>query len=243
MPVVSCLPLVLAIALLSAQAAAQPVSGEPLAVGVVRAERQQITQSDEFIGRVQAVNRVALVARVTGFLEKRLFVEGAEVKANDLLYQIEKPPFQAQVDAAKAAVDQFEAQHRDALLTLQRAQKLLSSPAGVQSSVDAALANERALAAQIAGAQAQLEAATINLGYTDIYAPIDGRITATQVTEGNAVSPTSGTLSNIVSEHIGQREPCRYRFQRMDLKVVDVRLAILGDLGGAYVGGLIEELT
>ena len=200
MPVVSCLPLVLAIALLSAQAAAQPASGQPLAVGVVRAERQQITQSDEFIGRVQAVNRVALVARVTGFLEKRLFVEGAEVKANDLLYQIEKPPFQAQVDAAKAAVDQFEAQHRDALLTLQRAQKLLSSPAGVQSSVDAALANERALAAQIAGAQAQLEAATINLGYTDIYAPIDGKITATQVTEGNAVSPTTGTLANIVSQ-------------------------------------------
>jgi membrane fusion protein (multidrug efflux system) len=200
MPVVSCLPLVLAIALLSAQAAAQPVSGEALAVGVVRAERQQITQSDEFIGRVQAVNRVALVARVTGFLEKRLFVEGAEVKANDLLYQIEKPPFQAQVDSAKAAVDQFEAQHRDALLTLQRAQKLLSSPAGVQSSVDAALANERALAAQIAGAQAQLEAATINLGYTDIYAPIDGKITATQVTEGNAVSPTTGTLSDIVSQ-------------------------------------------
>src|SRR5580692_11582971 len=111
---VSCFPVALALALLSAQATAQPASGQPLAVGVVRAERQQITQSDEFIGRVQAVNRVALVARVTGFLEKRLFVEGAEVKANDLLYQIEKPPFQAQVDAAKAAVDQFEAQHRDA---------------------------------------------------------------------------------------------------------------------------------
>jgi membrane fusion protein (multidrug efflux system) len=200
MPVISCFLLVLAVALLSAQASAQPASGEPPAVGVVRAERQQITQSDEFIGRVQAVNRVALVARVTGFLEKRLFVEGAEVKAGDLLYQIEKPPFQAQVDAAKAAVEQLEAQHRDAQLTLLRAQKLLSSPAGVQSSVDAALASERALAAQIEGAKAQLEAATINLGYTDIRAPIDGKITATQVTEGNAVSPTSGTLSDIVSQ-------------------------------------------
>jgi membrane fusion protein, multidrug efflux system len=86
---VSCFPVALALALLSAQATAQPASGEPPAVGVVRVERQQITQSDEFVGRVQAINRVALVARVTGFLEKRLFVEGTEVKKGDLLYVIE----------------------------------------------------------------------------------------------------------------------------------------------------------
>ena len=84
----------------------------PPAVGVVRAERQQITQTDEFIGRIQAVRRVALVARVTAFLEKRMFVEGSEVKQGDLLYQLEQPPFQAQVDASKANVEQLEAQHR-----------------------------------------------------------------------------------------------------------------------------------
>src|SRR5580692_5972398 len=103
----SCSPVVLALALLSAQAAAQPASREPAAVGVVRAERQQITQSDEFVGRIQAINRVALVARVTGFLEKRLFVEGTEVKKGDLLYVIEQPPFQALVNAAKASIEQF----------------------------------------------------------------------------------------------------------------------------------------
>jgi membrane fusion protein, multidrug efflux system len=197
---VSCFPVALALALLSAQATAQLGSGEPPAVGVVRAERQQITQSDEFVGRVQAINRVALAARVTGFLEKRLFVEGTEVKKGDLLYVIEQPPFQAQVNAAKASIEQFEAQHRNAQVTLQRAQTLLSTPAGQQSNVDSALANERALAAQIAGAQAQLETAAINLAYTAIYAPIEGKITATQVTEGNVVSPTSGTLADIVSQ-------------------------------------------
>jgi membrane fusion protein (multidrug efflux system) len=196
----SCSPVVLALALLSAQAAAQPASREPAAVGVVRAERQQITQSDEFVGRIQAINRVALVARVTGFLEKRLFVEGTEVKKGDLLYQIEQPPFQAQVNAAKATVEQLEAQHRNALVTLQRAETLLSTPAGQQSSVDAALAAERALAAQIAGAAAQLQTAAINFSYTDIYAPVDGKISATQVTEGNVVSPTSGILADIVSQ-------------------------------------------
>src|SRR6266852_856022 len=107
-----CLLLTCAVGVLSAGAAAQTGPGGPPAVGTVRAERQQITQTDEFIGRIQAVSRVALVARVTGFLEKRLFVEGAEVKKGDLLYQLEQPPFQAQADAAKANVGQLEAQHR-----------------------------------------------------------------------------------------------------------------------------------
>jgi membrane fusion protein (multidrug efflux system) len=189
-----------AVAVPSARTEAQLGQGGPPAVGVVRVERQQMTQSDQFIGRIQAVNRVALVARVTGFLEKRQFVEGAEVKKDDLLYQIEQPPFQAQVDATQASVQQFEAQHRNAQLTLERAQALLPTVAGQQSTVDAALAAERALAAQIAGAQAQLETAQINLGYTEVHAPIDGRISATQVTEGNVVSPTTGTLATIVSQ-------------------------------------------
>src|SRR5215472_11580416 len=181
-------------------AQAQPSPSGPPAVGVVRAERQQITQTDEFIGRIQSIGRVALVARVTAFLEKRLFVEGTEVKKGDLLYQLEQPPFQAQVDFNKANVAQLEAQHRNAELTLERAQFLLKTVAGQQSNVDAALASERSLAAQIAGAQAQLATAQINLAYTEIRAPIDGRISATEVTEGNVVTPTSGTLATLVSQ-------------------------------------------
>jgi membrane fusion protein (multidrug efflux system) len=180
-------------------AAAQQPPGPP-AVGVVRAERQQITQTDEFVGRIQAVGRVTLVARVTAFLEKRMFVEGSEVKKGDLLYQLEQPPFQAQVDSAKASVEQLEAQHRNAQAALTRAQELLRTNAGAQSNVDAALAAERALAAQIDGAQAQLKTAQINLGYTEIRAPIDGKISSTGVTEGNVVSPTSGTLATLVSQ-------------------------------------------
>jgi membrane fusion protein (multidrug efflux system) len=181
-------------------AKSQPAGSGPPAVGVVRAERQQITQTDEFIGRIQSIGRVALVARVTAFLEKRLFVEGSEVKQSDLLYQLEQPPFQAQVDFNKANVAQLEAQHRNAQLTLERAQYLLKTVAGQQSNVDSALASERSLAAQIAGAQAQLQTAEINLGYTEIRAPIAGKISATEVTEGNVVSPTSGTLANLVSQ-------------------------------------------
>jgi membrane fusion protein, multidrug efflux system len=94
-----CLLVTLALTLLLARVEAQAGPGAP-AVGVVRVERQQTTEADEFIGRIRAVNRVALVARVTGFLEQQLFAEGSEVKKGDLLYQIEKPPFQAAVDGA-----------------------------------------------------------------------------------------------------------------------------------------------
>jgi membrane fusion protein (multidrug efflux system) len=199
---ISVLFLVLASALLGILSAArgQPVPGAPPAVGVVRAERQQITQTDEFIGRIQAVSRVALVARVTGFLDKRMFVEGSEVKQGDLLYLLEQPPFQAQVEASEANVSQLQAQHLNAQQTLNRAQELLRTQSGPQSNVDSALSAERALAAQIVGAQAQLKTAQINLGYTEIRAPIDGKITSTAVTEGNVVSPSSGTLATLVSQ-------------------------------------------
>src|SRR5690348_3904806 len=115
------IPLALLFALLPCLAQAQPAASGPPAVGVVRAEKQQITQTDEFIGRIQAVGRVALVARVTAFLEKQLFDEGAEVKKNDLLYVLEQPPFQAQVEFNKANVAQLEATHRNAQLALDRA--------------------------------------------------------------------------------------------------------------------------
>src|SRR6201987_521538 len=192
------LPLILVLVPLSSRA--QPAPGGPPAVGVVRAERQQITETDEFIGRIQSIGRVALGAGVSAYLEKRFFVEGSEVKKGDLLYLLEQPPFQAQVDADKANVAQLEAQHTFAAQQLERAQYLLKTPAGQQQNVDQTVSNERSLAAQVASVKAQLETAEINLGYTEIRAPIDGKISATDVTEGNVVSPTSGTLANLVSQ-------------------------------------------
>jgi len=192
-PFMKLLLLLLVFAVLPVAAGAQPAPAGPPAVGVVRAERQQITQTDEFIGRIQSIGRVALVARVTAFLEKRLFVEGSEVKQGDLLYQLEQPPFQAQVDNNKANVAQLEAQHTFAEQQLARSQYLIKTPAGQQQTVDQDVSNERSLAAQV-------ESAQITLGYTEIRAPIDGRISATEVTEGNVVSVTSGTLATLVSQ-------------------------------------------
>jgi membrane fusion protein (multidrug efflux system) len=189
-----------AVLLAPASGMAQAPAGGPPAVGVIKAQRQPVIETNQFVGRIQATDRVALVARVTGFLEKRFFEEGYEVKKDQLLYRIEQPPFQADVDAKKSAVAQLQAQLDNANVTLQRAQTLLNSPAGQQSNVDTALANQKALAAQVLGAQAQLRQSQINLDYTEIHAPIDGRINRTSITEGNVVGASSGTLATIVSQ-------------------------------------------
>ncbi len=174
--------------------------GPPPAVGTTVVQPQSITETDEFVGRIQATNRVDLVARVTGFLTKRLFTEGAEVKPGDLLYQIEKPPFEADVQAKTAAVAQANAQLQNASITLGRATTLLSTPAGQRSTVDDATASQRSQAAMLLAAQANLQTSQINLGYTDISAPIAGKIGRTAVTIGNVVGPSTGTLATIVSQ-------------------------------------------
>jgi membrane fusion protein, multidrug efflux system len=179
---------------------AQPAAGAPPAVGVIEATRRPIIETSEFLGRVQAVNLVNVVARVTAFLEKRLFNEGAEVKKGDPLYALERGPFEADLAFKKATVAQLQATLENAKLTTDRARTLLGGPAGQQSTYDAAIANQRSLEAQVQGAQAQVQSSQINLDYTDIRSPIDGKIGRTAVTEGNVVTPASGVLTTIVSQ-------------------------------------------
>jgi membrane fusion protein (multidrug efflux system) len=169
-------------------------------VGVVRASPTAITETSEFVGRVQAIERVAVTARVTAFVDQRLFVEGTEVQQGDLLYRLERGPFEASVQQQEAAVADASARLANASIQLARAQSLLNTPAGQRSNVDDAIANQRSLAAQLMSAQAQLRQAQINLAYTEIHAPVAGKISRTSITVGNVVSPGSGPLANIVSQ-------------------------------------------
>jgi membrane fusion protein (multidrug efflux system) len=195
-----------AIAVLAASVAAVsivlPVSAQQPApaVGVVEVVKRPITERSEFLGRIEAVERVNVVARLNAFLDKRLFKEGHEVKANDLLYRLQRGPFEADLQARKAQVAQLEAMLANARITTDRQQTLLKSPAGLQSSYDSAIANQKSLEAQLQAAEAQVSLAEINLGYADIRSPIDGKIDRTTVTEGNVVGPGSGTLTTIVSQ-------------------------------------------
>jgi membrane fusion protein (multidrug efflux system) len=189
---------VLAFAVISA-ADAQLGTGPP-AVGVMQAVQRPIIESDEFLGRIEGVNRVNVVARVTAFLDKREFVEGAEVRTGDLLYRLERGPFEADLKSKQAQVAQLQATLVNARLTTDRARTLLGGPAGQQSTYDAALANQQSLEAQVQAAEAQVDLSQINLDYTEIRSPIDGKIGRTAVTEGNVVTPNSGVLTTIVSQ-------------------------------------------
>ena len=172
----------------------------PPKVGVIKVESKPVIDHSEFSGRIQATDRVALVARVTAFMDKQLFKDGADVKKGELLYVLERGPFESDLENRKGLLAQQEAQAELANLTLTRAQQLLERQAGPQSTVDSALAAQRSAKAQIDSAKAQLQQAQINLDYTEIRSPIDGRINRTAMTVGNVVGPTSGTLATVVSQ-------------------------------------------
>ena len=191
---------ILSLAAPTVGARAQGKPGGPPTVGVMKAEMKPITESTEFIGRIEAIGKVAIVARVTAFMEKVDFVDGAEVKKGDLLYELERPPFQADLDAKKAVADQFQAQLTNAKISEERASALLRTNAGAQATLDSATAAEKALAAQLLGANASVQTSQINLDYTRILAPIDGKLGRTKITPGNVVSGSSGTLVTLVSQ-------------------------------------------
>ncbi len=192
---------VLALLSLSAlPALAQMPPHGPPSVGVVRAEPTEITETSEYVGRIQAQHRVALVARVTAFLERRDFVEGSEVTKGQLLYGLERGPFEADLAAKQAAVAQAKAQLQNATLAFNRAQSLIHTPAGQQSLLDSARATMLSDIAAVQAAEAQLRSSQINLGYTQIESPIAGKIGRSAVSVGNVVSPSSGTLATIVSQ-------------------------------------------
>jgi membrane fusion protein (multidrug efflux system) len=185
---------------LAVPAAAQFGPPGPPAVGTVTVQRRPVTETSEFIGRVQATDRVDIVARVTGFIQERLFTEGSEVRQGDLLYRLERPPFEADLQSKQATVAQEAALLRNATITFNRAQSLLNTPAGQRSIVDDAQAQVGSYAAQLLAAQAQARSSQINLDYTEIHAPIGGKIARSTLTTGNVVTPSSGPLTTIVSQ-------------------------------------------
>jgi membrane fusion protein (multidrug efflux system) len=159
-----------------------------------------VSQSFEFVGRVKAIEKVDLRARVEGFLEKVLFREGQDVKTGELLYQIEKVQFQAALDQAKANLAVAEAALTNAKVEYERSTELVKRNFTPQSQVDTNKAALDSATGRVMQAKAALTQAQVNLDYTDIRAPIDGRIGRTAYTVGNLVNPASGVLATIVSQ-------------------------------------------
>jgi membrane fusion protein (multidrug efflux system) len=185
-------------ALAGAMAQNAPPASVP--VGTVKAERKPVSRQPDFVGRVEAVNRVEIRARVKGFLEAVVFKEGDLVKEGDELYRIEKESFEAAVQQADGAVERSKAALVLAQLSLERAQELLNRSSGSVVARDQAQAQLDTAKGSVLTDEANLATAKINLGYTTIRTPVTGKISRTNVTRGNVVGPDGGVLTTIVSQ-------------------------------------------
>ena len=205
-----------------------------IAVGTVAAERKAIARSGVFVGRVEAVQRVEIRARVTGYLEEVLFKEGDLIKEGTPLYRIERGLFEAAVTAAEAAIERSKAAKILTELQLRRAQELLDKNSGTVVARDQAVANDEQAKGQLMGDEANLATAKINLGYTNIVSPITGKVGKTNISRGNVVDPNSGVLTTIVSQDpmyvsfpVSQRDylAARERKAKVGLTKVSIRFS------------------
>ncbi|MGC1539308.1 MAG: efflux RND transporter periplasmic adaptor subunit [Xanthobacteraceae bacterium] len=185
------------------------------AVTVIPAATHQVTETGDFVGRVVAIDTVDVVARVPGFIEQRNFTEGQMVKTGDLLFRIEQDTYKAAFDQQNANLAKAKATEVNANLQLQRAQALVKNQNVPQATVDQLAAAEQSAQADILQAEALVEQAKINLGYTEIRSPIGGRIGLANFTVGNLVGPSSGILATIVSQ-----DPIYVTFQASEADVI-----------------------
>jgi membrane fusion protein (multidrug efflux system) len=190
----------------------------PPAVSVTPVISRQVTATGDFIGRVVAIDKVEIVARVPGFIEQRNFTEGQNVKKGDLLFRIEQDTYKAAVDQQNANLAKAKATEVNANFQLQRGQELVRNQNIPQSTVDQRAADEQSAQADVMEAQALLEQAQINLGYTEIRSPIDGRIGLARYTVGNLVGPSSGNLATIVSQ-----DPIYVTFPASEADIIEYR--------------------
>lgn len=211
--------------------AQQPDENSAPIVGTAAVRLAPVTTQGQFVGSVVAAQQVALTARVEGFLDEVNFTEGSFVQADSVAFVIEKDTYQAAVDGAQAQLQSAVAAEAGAEanlklqdLTLVRQKELVKSNSVPQSAVDQAQATRDSAAAQVDQAkaqitlmQSQLQTAQLNLSYTDIKTPIAGRIGKAIITEGNLVSPQSGTLATVV-----QTDPIRVVFSISDREYLDV---------------------
>ncbi len=183
----------------SKSAAAAPPSG-PVEVGVVVLEEKPVVLTTELPGRLSPYRVAEVRARVNGIVQKRLFEEGAEVKAGDDLFVIDPGPYKAAYESAAAALARAEATVNHARVQADRTAKLVSEGLSSKQENDNAVANLRVAEAEKASAIAAVKTAKINLDYTAVEAPVAGRIGRAAVTEGAYVQQSSATLMAVVQQ-------------------------------------------
>ena len=171
----------------------------PASVDVAPVEFRELRQWDDFTGRLEAVDTVALRPRVSGQVIETPFEEGARVHKGQLLFQIDPRPFQAEVDRLTAEVQRASARSRLAGADDERGQRLLAQNAVAKEEAERLQSEAQSARADLAAAEAALRAANLNLSFCRVISPIDGRVSKTLVTRGNLVTP-SDLLTTVVSD-------------------------------------------
>ncbi|MBI3800432.1 MAG: efflux RND transporter periplasmic adaptor subunit [Deltaproteobacteria bacterium] len=163
---------------------------------------REVLDYDEYTGHIAAVEEVAVRSRVRGYLVKVNFTEGAEIKQGDVLFEIDPRPFQADLDAAKGKVAQWEAKLTRAEADVTRYERLLPKGAASQKDLDTAIADRGESRAAIQSARAEVDRAALDVEFAKVTAPISGRVSRANVTKGNLVNASgaeTNPLTTIVS--------------------------------------------
>jgi len=179
-------------------ATGKPAAVSAPAVSAAIVGVMSITETHEFSGRLEAIDHVDIRARVGGFITEANFKPGSIVKKGEVLFVIDPRPYQAEVNRAEAAVGSARAKADLAKLELVRSERLLADKAIAQREYDEKASGMKELDANMRAAVAQYDAAKLNLGYTQVTSPINGRVSKAEITVGNLVDP-SAVLSSVVS--------------------------------------------
>ena len=172
----------------------------PPEVSVLTVQLQSIPLVSDLPGRLEPYRVAQVGARVAGILQKRQFVEGSDVKAGQVLFQIDNAPYRASLESAQATLAQAQANLAQAASTAKRYKPLVEANAISKQDYDVAVANEKAAQAQVAAGKAAVTNASINLGYAAVTAPISGRIGRALVTEGALVGQGQVTELAVIQQ-------------------------------------------
>src|SRR5947207_212416 len=219
--------------ILSGMPAYAQQAAPPPAVLVAPAELRSMAKQSEFVGRAEALEKVDLRARVTGFLGPRLFKDGDDVKEGQVVFTIEKEPFEAAVDQRKAQLASAQATLANADQQLARTAELTHKGNAPVAQLDQRTAEQGQAKAAVMEAEANLRDAQIQLSYTEIKSPIAGRIGRPAVSPGNLVGADTGVLATVVQDNpmqvlfsVTQREMLEARDSEVTGKVrARIRLA------------------
>jgi membrane fusion protein, multidrug efflux system len=220
----------------------------PPEVGVTRLAPRAVALVDGFNGRVEAVDAVDLRARVSGYLQRVAYREGERVAQGALLFQIDPRPYRIALDRAQAQLERARAAARLAQIQLQRAQTLIGAKAIAQEELDNARAADAQAGADLHAAQAAVDDARLNLGFTEVRAPIAGRVGRALVTTGNLVRADDTLLTTVVAQDpvyvyfdCDEQSYLRYNAQRANprgpaLAENPVRIGLANETGFPHAG-------